>query len=210
VTGTNPFETLAGAYDAWFDAHPALYESELQAVRAVLPEKTGVWVEIGVGTGRFASRLGIGMGVEPAAAMAKLARRRGIRVLAGTAEDIPLDDASVQAAFLITTLCFVRDVDRSFSEIRRILVRGGTVVVAFLPRESALGRRILEDGGGDPFFREARLLSAAEVVAAMTSAGFRVERIVQTLTDPAGVERVEAPSDGFGRGSFVVICASTL
>jgi ubiquinone/menaquinone biosynthesis C-methylase UbiE len=150
------------------------------------------------------------MGIEPAAAMAKLARRRGVRVLAGTAEDIPLDDASVQAAFLITALCFVRDVDRSFSEIRRILMRGGAVVVAFLPRESALGRRVLEDGGGDPFFREARLLSAAEVVTAITSAGLRVERIVQTLTDPPGVERVEAPSDGFGRGSFVVVCASML
>jgi SAM-dependent methyltransferase len=210
VTGASAFETLADKYDAWFDAHPALYESELQAVRAVLPEKTGAWVEIGVGTGRFASRLGIETGIEPAAAMAKLARQRGVRVLAGTAEDIPLDEASVQAAFLITTLCFVRDVDRSFSEIRRILVRGGTVVVALLPRESALGRRVLEDGGGDPFFGEARLLSTAEVIAVMTSAGFHVERIVQTLTDPAGVERVEAPSDGFGRGSFVVVCASLL
>jgi len=208
VTGASAFETLADAYDAWFDAHPALYESELKAVRAVLPERTGAWVEIGVGTGRFASRLGIETGIEPAAAMAELARRRGVRVLAGTAEDVPLDDSSVQAAFLITTLCFVRDVDRSFSEIRRILVRGGVVVVAFLPRESPLGRRILRDRGRDPFFREARLLSTAEVLAAMTSAGLRVERIVRTLTDPAGVERVEAPSDGLDRGSFVVIRGS--
>jgi ubiquinone/menaquinone biosynthesis C-methylase UbiE len=208
VTGASAFETLADAYDAWFDAHPALYESELQAVRAVLPEKTGAWVEIGVGTGRFASRLGIETGIEPAAAMAELARRRGVRVLAGTAEDVPLDDASVQAAFLITTLCFVRDINRSFSEMRRILVRGGAVVVAFLPRESPLGRRILGDGGRDPFFREARLLSTAEVLAAMTCADLRVERIVQTLTDPAGVERMEAPSDGFDRGSFVVIRGS--
>ena len=208
MTGTNPFETLAGAYDAWFDAHPQVFESELEAVRAVLPERAGAWVEIGVGTGRFASHLGIETGIEPVAAMAALARRRGVRVLAGTAEDIPLDDASIQAAFVITTLCFVRDVDRSFSEIRRILVRGGTVVVAFLPRKSALGRRILEDGGGDPFFREARLLFTAEVLAAMTRTGLRVERIVQTLTHPAGDERVEAPSEGFDRGSFVVVRGS--
>jgi ubiquinone/menaquinone biosynthesis C-methylase UbiE len=137
--------------------------------------------------------------------MAALARQRGVRVLEGTAEEVPLGDSSVQTAFLITTLCFVRDVDRSFSEIRRILVRGGAVVVAFLPRESPLGRGVLGDGGRDPFFREARLLSTAEVLAAMTSAGFRVERIVQTLTDPEGAERVEAPSAGFDRGSFVVI-----
>jgi len=208
VTGTNPFETLAGAYDAWFDAHPQVFESELEAVRAVLPERTGAWVEIGVGTGRFASRLGIETGIEPAASMGALARQRGVRVLEGTAEDVPLEGSSVQAAFLITTLCFVRDVGRTFSEIRRILVQGGVVVVAFLPRGSTLGRRILEDGGGDPFFREARLLSTVEVLAAMARAGLRVERIVQTVTDPSGVERVEAPSAGFDRGSFVVIRGS--
>jgi len=204
VTGASAFETLADVYDAWFDAHPQVFESELEAVRAVLPERAGAWVEIGVGTGRFASHLGI----EPVAAMAALARRRGVRVLAGTAENVPLEGSSVQAAFVITTLCFVRDVDGTFSEMRRILVQGGVVVIAFLPREGALGRRILEDGGGDPFFREARLLSTVEVLAAMARAGLRVEQIVQTLTNPAGDERVEAPSEGFDRGSFVVIRGS--
>ncbi|MCX6100813.1 MAG: hypothetical protein NTV92_05240, partial [Candidatus Bipolaricaulota bacterium] len=63
MTGPNPFETLADEYDAWFDAHPELFESELQALRAVLPERPGRWVEVGVGTGRFASRLAIGLGV---------------------------------------------------------------------------------------------------------------------------------------------------
>ena len=208
MTGTNPFETLAGAYDAWFDAHPQVFESELEAVRAILPERTGAWVEIGVGTGRFASRLGIETEIEPAASMGALARQRGVRVLEGTAENVPLESSSVQAAFLITTLCFVHDIGRTFSEIRRILVQGGVVVIAFLPREGALGRRILEDGGGDPFFREARLLSTVEVLAAMARAGLRVERIVQTLTDPGDDERVEAPSDGFDRGSFVVIRGS--
>lgn len=210
MTGTNPFETLASVYDAWFDAHPLVFESELEAIRAVLPERTGAWVEIGVGTGRFASRLGIETGIEPAATMAALARRRGVRVLEGTAESVPLESSSVQAAFLITTLCFVHDIGRTFSEIRRILAQGGVVVIAFLPREGALGRRILEGGGGDPFFRGARLLSTVEVLAAMARADLRVERIVQTLKDPAGGESAEAPSEGFDRGSFVVIRGSVL
>jgi hypothetical protein len=42
----------------------------------------------------------------------------------------------------------------------------------------------------------------------MTRTGLRVERIVQTLANPAGGERVEAPSEGFDRGSFVVISGS--
>ncbi len=204
MTGPNPFETLADEYDAWFDAHPELFESELQAVRAVLPERPGRWVEVGVGTGRFASRLAIGLGVEPAAAMAARARQRGVHVLEGTAECLPLADSSADALFLITTLCFVSDVGGALAEARRVLVPGGAIVVAFLPRDSELGRAASTDSS-DPFFREARLLSASELLCAMMAAGFGIDRIVQTLATSSGPEALEAPSDGFDRGSFVVV-----
>jgi ubiquinone/menaquinone biosynthesis C-methylase UbiE len=204
LRGPNPFETLAGEYDAWFDEHPALFESELQAMRAVLPERLGRWIEIGVGTGRFASRLGIGLGVEPAAAMADRARRRGLDVLDGTAERLPLADSSADALFFITTLCFVSDVGRALAEARRVLVPGGAIVVAFLPRDSELGQAVSANSS-DPFYRAARLLSAQELLRAMADAGFAVDRVVQTLTSLARPETVEAPSDGCDRGSFVVV-----
>ena len=204
MRGPNPFETLAGEYDAWFDEHPALFESELQAVQAVLPERPGQWVEIGVGTGRFASRLGIGLGVEPAAAMADRARRRGVHVLDGTAERLPLADSSADALFFITTLCFVSDVAHALAEARRVVVPGGAIVVAFLPRDSELGRAVSANSS-DLFFRAARLLSASELLRAMTDAGFAIERIVQTLTTFSSPQTLEAPAEGFDRGSFVVV-----
>ncbi len=200
----NPFETRADEYDAWFDAHPELFESELEAVRAVLPERPGRWVEVGVGTGRFASRLGIELGIEPAAAMADRARRRGVHVLDGVAECLPLADSSVDALFFITTLCFASDVVRALAEARRALVPGGTIVVAFLPRDSELGRRVAVDSS-DPFLREARLLSASEVLRAMMGADLTIDRIVQTLTTFSRPEVFEPPADGFDRGSFVVV-----
>jgi len=53
-----PFEKHAKEYDAWFDENKLVYLSELEAVKSMLPEG-GTGIEIGVGTGRFASQLGI-------------------------------------------------------------------------------------------------------------------------------------------------------
>jgi SAM-dependent methyltransferase len=78
-TGMQVFETSAQEYDAWFDRHRAVYESELLALKRVIAPG-GLGLEIGVGTGRFAAPLGIAVGVEPAAAMADMAWGRGIKV----------------------------------------------------------------------------------------------------------------------------------
>jgi hypothetical protein len=59
-----PFEKYAQKYDEWFDKNKFAYESELQAIKELLPiNKNGI--EIGVGSGRFASPLGIKLGVDP-------------------------------------------------------------------------------------------------------------------------------------------------
>jgi ubiquinone/menaquinone biosynthesis C-methylase UbiE len=165
-------------------------------------------VEVGVGSGRFASRLGIEWGVEPAPGIAELARGRGVHVLPGTAESLPLQDASVAALFLITTLCFVRDMDRTFQEVHRVLVPGGHVVVAFIPRESGFGRRYAQGAARDRFFERATLRSHGEVVAALDRAGLRLQRTVQTLTGGPTLRGVELPSDGADSGSFVVLLAA--
>jgi SAM-dependent methyltransferase len=203
------FEAHADEYDAWFDRYPNVYESELLAVRAVLPPRSGRWVEIGVGSGRFASRLGIGLGIEPSQAMAHLARARGITVLSGRAEELPLGDASMGAAFLITTVCFLGDLRAPFAEIQRVLQPGGSVVVAFIPLGSPFGRLYRADESRDPFFTQAQLRSPDEIKAALAEAGFHADRTMQTLTgDPAEADRqVEVPSVGSDRGSFVVMRA---
>jgi ubiquinone/menaquinone biosynthesis C-methylase UbiE len=208
MSEANPFETRYEEYDAWFDRNATAYESELLAVRAVLPPP-GDWVEIGVGSGRFASKLGIPVGVEPADGIASLARDRGIRVLKGAAESLPLVDASVDAAFLITTLCFINDITLTFGEVARILRSGGHAIVAFLPSDSGFGALYCEHASEDPFFRRATLHTKKQVFDAIGGAGLHIERTVQTLTgDPAHAnERVEPPTDGHERGSFIVVLA---
>jgi SAM-dependent methyltransferase len=204
----SPFETHYAEYDAWFDEHANVYQSELLAIRALLPPQ-GTWVEIGVGSGRFASQLGIKTGIEPAAGIAGLARERGVDVIRGSAEDLPLPDASVDAAFLITTVCFVSDMDRAFHEVARVLRPAGAAIVAFVPKDSPLGALYAETADRDRFLKHATLRARADVVDGLTKAGLTIERATHTLTgDPATCdERIEAPHPGYDRGSFVVVRA---
>lgn len=204
----NPFETRFRDYDAWFDRNRNVFESELRAIRAVLPAP-GRWIEIGVGSGRFALALGIGVGVEPADGIASLAGERGVRVLKGFAEDLPLGDTCFDAAFMITTLCFARRMDRALFELHRILIPGGTGIIAFIPSDSAFGALYQSAETKDPFFRCASLRPRAEVIGAVEAAGLVVDRAVHTLTTDvsAANDRVEEPREGPEEGSFVVLRA---
>ena len=209
MTGcANPFETDYAIYDAWFEENDNVYRSELLAVEALLP-KEGRRIEVGVGSGRFASRLGIAEGIEPAAGIATLARARGITVIQGTAEELPLEDGSVDVLLYVTTLCFVSDMQKAFQEAHRVLRPGGCAVLAYIPKESPFGTLYEETADRDPFFKLARFYTQGEVKGALVEAGFQIDRAVQTLTGPPerANERVEPPIEGDDRGSFVVLRA---
>jgi hypothetical protein len=51
------FEQHAQNYDEWFDEHESVYQAEIAALREFIPV-TGMGIEVGVGTGRFAVPLG--------------------------------------------------------------------------------------------------------------------------------------------------------
>lgn len=205
---TQPFETRYELYDAWFDKNRILYESELRAVKSLLPPE-GNRVEVGVGSGRFASKLGIKEGVEPAAGIARLARARGIHVKQGTAEALPLPDAYYDAVLLVTTLCFVDDVEKTLAEADRVLKPGGCVVLSFIPKDSPFGRLYERRKEEDEFFQVATFYTKQEVFDALKKAGFAIDRTAQTLTSPPEManEKVEEPSPGHDRGSFIVVRA---
>jgi len=54
------FDSLASAYDAWFDGEGKLiFAIEVKAFQEILPLLPKPWLEVGVGSGRFAQALGI-------------------------------------------------------------------------------------------------------------------------------------------------------
>jgi SAM-dependent methyltransferase len=208
---TAPFETHTDRYDDWFDRHPAAYESELAALRAELPPVDPPdAVEIGVGTGRFAAPLDVGLGVDPSPAMLARAADRGVTPIRGVAEALPLHQDAVELAVLVTTICFVDDLDRTLAEAARALRPGGTLLVGFVDRDSPLGERYREKQAENPFYRDATFVSVPELLDGIDRAGFEPPSVTQTLfADPAALDGPDRVEDGWGEGSFVAVAAST-
>ncbi|MBK8427628.1 MAG: methyltransferase domain-containing protein [Lewinellaceae bacterium] len=198
------FQSKAAEYDGWFDRHPTLFQSELAAIRLVLPP-FGKGLEIGVGTGRFASALGIRHGLEPLDDFAEIARSRGIEVVKGVAENLPYPAVSFDLVLMVTVDCFLDDVPKAFAEAHRVLIPGGSFVVAFLDKNGSIAKKYKESGKAA--YQNARFHSPEEIVDVMTGAGFAGFRFAQTLFSHNEDEiiGVEKPAFGVRKGSFVVV-----
>ncbi len=202
------FETDADQYEAWFEHNAAAYQSELQAVRQLLPGQ-GDGIEIGAGSGRFSAPLGIRFGIEPARSMAQKARKRGIDVIRGIGEILPFRDERFDFALMVTTLCFLDNPEKAFFEIHRILRPEGAVLIGFLDKQSILGRIYLINKAKSRFYREAEFYSADGVRDLLIKTGFSQITAVQTLFSPLEmITRVEPVQSGTGDGSFVVVKAN--
>jgi SAM-dependent methyltransferase len=205
VTGADLFSNNVERYEAWFLEYPLAYVSELHAVRALLPAG-GNGFEIGVGTGRFAAPLGMTKGVEPSRSMADLARKKGIDVMAGVAERLPYPDESFDFALMVTTVCFLDDMELAFQEVRRVLRPSGSFVIGFVDRDSPLGKAYQARKEQSVFYREATFYSVRQITENLEQTGFSAFAFRQTLFKlPEELTEVEPVREGYGQGSFVVV-----
>jgi ubiquinone/menaquinone biosynthesis C-methylase UbiE len=203
-----PFEKHASQYEEWFERNKFAYESELQAIKEQLPEsKNGI--EIGVGSGRFASPLGIKLGLDPSKEMRRLAQKRGIQVIDGMAEAIPFGDSHFDFVLMVTTLCFLDDIEAGLKEVHRVLRSGGCLIIGFIDANSPMGRSYQEQKNKNVFYREATFYSVEEIVAYLNKAGFKDFNFKQTLFRPlTDIRDIEPVKEGYGEGSFVVVKAT--
>lgn len=199
-----PFERHADEYDAWYDRHRAAYRSELETIRSVLG-RPGRALEVGVGTGRFAGPLGIRFGVDPAAAMVRRARERGVTAVRAVGEHLPFRPGCFDAVLIALTLCFFDSPETALSEVARVLRPDGRLVLGFLDPTSPPGRNYVEESGS-PFYEDAELRAPEDVERLLAHGSFRVVRTLQTLTRlPRDLEALEQPRPGAGSGLFVVL-----
>jgi ubiquinone/menaquinone biosynthesis C-methylase UbiE len=199
------FDKYYKKFDAWYDKNRFVFLSEVRVLKKALP-KRGEGLEIGVGTGRFASSLGIKNGIDPSLNMLKVAKRRGVNVRLGKGEKVSFKDESFDYVAIIITLCFVRDVNKVISEARRVLRPKGKIIIAIVDRESFLG--VYYRNKKSIFYKKAKFFSVGEVKMILSRIGFKKFSFYQTLSKlPQDLTSVEAPKEGYGRGGFVVISA---
>ncbi|BCD59400.1 MULTISPECIES: class I SAM-dependent methyltransferase [unclassified Nitratiruptor] len=174
------FDQNFNYYDRWFDEHDTIYQTELKAIKKILPSfQKGI--EIGVGTGRFAAPLGIKKGVEPSKKMAQIAKQRGVEVIEAYAEHLPFEDKSFDFVLMVTTICFVDDIDKTLQEAKRILTDNGYLLIAFVDRDSELGTMYEKNKDKSRFYKEATFFSKKEIFRLLKKHGFVLEKCAEAL-----------------------------
>ncbi|WP_029688257.1 class I SAM-dependent methyltransferase [Thermoanaerobacter sp. A7A] len=201
------FEKHFDRYEEWFEKNEYAYQSELDAVKLLMP-KFEKGLEVGIGTGKFAVPLGIKSGVEPSYQMRKIALERGLNVVDGVAENLPFEDNSFDLVLMVTTVCFVDDVLKSFKECFRVLKNSGTILIGFVDRESTIGKIYQTNKEKSLFYKEATFYSTSEIVELLYEAGFKNFNFSQTIFKKLDeIKEKEPVRYGFGKGSFIVISA---
>ena len=125
--------------------------------------------------------LGIKIGVEPSNKMVEISRKKGIQVYEAVAEQLPFNNKTFDFALMVTTICFVDDLVKSFQEAHRVLKNDGFIVIGFIDKESELGKQYQLKKEASRFYRNATFYSVNEVMNFLTKAHFEDFLIKQTV-----------------------------
>ena len=131
-------------------------------------------LDVGCGDGALASELArrgaIVTGLDADSVMIAAARRHAeidgtqLHLVEGQAERLPFNDTAFDLVVAVTVLCFVRDAERAFAEMARVLKPGGRLVIGELGRWSLwAAQRRIRGWLGDPTWRAAIFRTAAEL-----------------------------------------------
>lgn len=119
--------------------HWAMRNKESARCRSqIIPEARGRVLEIGIGSGLnlpfYSSQVVSVRGVDPSRELLRMARERAgsaafpVELLNASAEELPLENASVDTIAMTWTLCSIPDAGKALSEMRRVLKPGGDLL----------------------------------------------------------------------------------
>ena len=207
---TDLFNEHVKTYEDWYEKYPEIYQSEVAALKEqflALPENIK-GIEVGLGTGRFAKLLGIKEGVEPATEMARLASKRGIEVISGTAENLPYKDLQFDFA-LFVTICHLNNIQLALKEANRVLKHKGSIIIGFIDKDKEIGQTYEKKRYESTFFKNATFYTVAHITRLLNDAGFKNLVFSQTLFGSLDeINEVQLPKEGSGEVSFVIVRAS--
>ena len=178
------FDPIAESYDRWYDTFEgqSIFAAEVKCLRSLCAHLQGRWLEVGVGTGRFASILCVTRGIDLSIPMLKIASERGILPYAGLAEDLPFQEHSFDGVLMALTLCFLTDPGRALEECGRVLRPQGNLLLGVVPAHSSWGRMYeRKKAEGHPVYAFARFPNIPEIVALIQNSGFTFKGAASSL-----------------------------
>ncbi len=207
----SPFDMLASEYDAWFEKEGKLiFDIEVKAFQEVLHLLPKPWLEIGVGSGRFAQALGIETGIDPSVKLLEIAKKRGITGHLARGEELLFEAKTFGTVFLIVTLCFVDSPLDVLRESRRMLKDGGKIVLGLVLRDNPWGQfYFAKKEEGHRFYQHATFYSYREISELLKRSGFTIEKVISTLFQkPGAVTEMESPLKKFHTDAgFTIVMA---
>lgn len=206
---TLPFNKHVAEYEEWYEKYSFVFQSEVEAIRNLLPAGDNIYgIEVALGTGRFAKELGIKEGIEPSPNMRALALKRGIDVLAAEAEHLPYKDMQFDLVLMVFCISYFDDLHAAFSEARRVLKNGGSLIVGFIDKDSIIGKFYEQRKPVSVFYKQANFYSTKRISAELKKLRFKNLQFSQTLYQGLDeIKEVEPAKPGYGEGSFVLIKA---
>jgi len=206
------FNLYAEEYERWFDSPEGkvLFEIEVEAVKLLMKGLRKPFLEIGVGTGRFARELGIDVGIDPSIRVLEIAKRRGVKVVRAKGENLPFKKDILGAVFILFTLCFVENALKVFEEVKGVLKPNGIVIVGIINKDSKWGKLYLKKKKeSHPIYKHAMFYSINEISELMKKASLSVETYSSTLCQPpSGMPyREDAYKELINEAGFVCILA---
>jgi ubiquinone/menaquinone biosynthesis C-methylase UbiE len=190
---------MGALYEAtWGRAFAALYDRSLKATeegglrqmrRELLSLASGRTIDLGAGTGvnldLFPEAVSELIMVEPGPHMlkqlrAKAADRRGVEIVAASAQELPLADDSFDTAVFTLVLCTVPDPAAALREAARVLKPGGKLLFLEHVRAGEAGPADWQDRLEKPwrFFADGCHCNR-DTVAAIEASPLRLERVEQ-------------------------------
>jgi len=145
----------------------ALVHDALGSARTVL--------NVGAGAGSYEPTDRHVIAIEPSAAMRAQRPAHLVPAIHGVAENLPLDDQSVDAAMAMVTVHQWGDLDKGLAELRRV-TRGPIVVLTF--DGDAMDRFWLMDYAPEVFVHERRRMPAIDRICAGLGGGCHRSRFV--------------------------------
>jgi len=198
-----PFEKYYKEYDDWFIKNKNIYFAELNAIKSFIPKnKRGL--EIGVGSGRFALPLAIKVGIEPSKKLINISRKRGLQVIKAVAEKLPIKDEKFDFILMVTTICFLDNVFKSFQETYRILKKDGILIVGFIDKNSDLGLKYQSKKIKSRFYNSATFYSVDDVVRLLRKAFFDDIKIKKLFVSN-DLNKKNKSGNEYNKESFVLI-----